>query len=85
MGRQYLSSIGKIDNGVVSVSSLWADERLYYPLEVEPYTPTHHFEGGKEDPRFRTKPQIALELVEAAVEGGIPRGHPQGASPFVRW
>lgn len=72
VGRQYLSSIGKIDNGVVSVGSLWADERVYYPLEVEPYTPAHHFEGGKEDPLFRTKPQIALELVEAAVEGGIP-------------
>ena len=72
VGRQYLSSIGKIDNGVVSVTSLWADERVYYPLEVEPYTPSHHFEGAKEDPLFRTKPQIALELVEAAVEGGIP-------------
>ena len=60
MGRQYLSSIGKIDNGVVSVSSLWADERLYYPLEVEPYTPAHHFEGGKEDPRFRTKPHSGV-------------------------
>ena len=72
VGRQYLSSIGKIDNGVVSVSSLWADERVYYPLEVEPYTPAHHFEGGKEDPRFRTKPQIALEVVEAALEVGIP-------------
>jgi SRSO17 transposase len=72
VGRQYLSSIGKIDDGVVSVSSLWADERVYYPLEVEPYTPAHHFEGGKEDPLFRTKPQIALELVEAAVKWGIP-------------
>ncbi len=72
VGRQYLSSLGKIDNGVVSVGSLWADERVYYPLEVEPYTPAHHFEGGKEDPLFRTKPQIALQLVEAAVEGGIP-------------
>jgi len=72
VGRQYLSSIGKIDNGVVSVGSLWADERVYYPLEVEPYIPAHHFEGGTEDPRFRTKPQIALELVEAALEGGIP-------------
>jgi SRSO17 transposase len=72
VGRQYLSSVGKIDNGVVSVSSLWADERVYYPLEIEPYTPAHHFEGGKEDPLFRTKPQIALELVEAAVEEGIP-------------
>src|SRR5262245_51957463 len=33
VGRQYLGSIGKIDNGVVSVSSLWADASIYYPLE----------------------------------------------------
>lgn len=26
VGRQCLGSIGKVDNGVVSVSSLWADE-----------------------------------------------------------
>src|ERR671933_728118 len=72
VGRQYLSSIGKIDNGVVSVGSLWADESTYYPLEVEPYTPAQWFEGGKTDPGFRTKPQIALELVEAAIEREIP-------------
>src|SRR5215217_2297530 len=72
VGKQYLGGIGKIDNGVVSVSSAYADERLYYPIEVEPYTPAHHFEGGKADPEFRTKPQIALELVERAVEMGLP-------------
>jgi hypothetical protein len=72
VGRQYLGGIGKIDNGVVSVSSLWADERLYYPLQVEPYTPKHHFEGGKADRGFRTKPTIALELVESALEAGLP-------------
>ena len=72
VGRQYLGGIGKIDDGVVSVSSLWVDERVYYPLEVEPYTPAHHFEEGKSDPEFRTKPQIALELVERAVAMGIP-------------
>jgi hypothetical protein len=72
VGKQYLGGIGKIDNGVVSVSSLWADERVYYPLEVEPYTPAHHFEGGKAAPGFRTKPRIALELVEAALETGLP-------------
>jgi hypothetical protein len=57
---------------VVSVSSLYAEERIYYPVEVEPYTPAHHFEGGKSDPAFRTKPQIALELVERALEMKIP-------------
>jgi DDE superfamily endonuclease len=72
VGQQYLGGLGKIENGVVSVSSLYADERLYYPLEVEPYTPAHHFEGGKMDPAFRTKPQIALELVERAIEMEIP-------------
>jgi DDE superfamily endonuclease len=72
VGRQYLANLGKIDNGVVSVSSLWADERLYYPLEVEPYTPAHHFERGQADPAFRTKPEIALELVQHAVTAGIP-------------
>jgi len=72
VGRQYLGSIGKIDNGVVSVGALWADERVYYPLDVEPYTPAHWFARGKSDPAFRTKPQIALALVEQAVAAGIP-------------
>jgi SRSO17 transposase len=66
VGRQYLGNRGKIENGVVSVGSLWADESLYYPLAVEPYTPEHWFVAGKADPAFRTKPQIALALVEQA-------------------
>ena len=66
VGRQYLGSVGKIGNGVVSVSSHWADEGIYYPLEVAPYTPASWFEQGKKDPRFRTKLAIATELVEKA-------------------
>lgn len=72
VGRQYLGSIGKVDNGVVSVGALWADEDVYYPLDVEPYTPAHWFARGKNDPAFRTKPQIALDLVTHAVEAGLP-------------
>jgi hypothetical protein len=64
--------MGKTENGVVSVSSVWADEGVYYPLEVEPYTPKHHFEGGTSDPRFRTKLKIAQQLVERSVETGLP-------------
>jgi len=29
VGRQYLSNVGKVDNGVVSVQMVWADERMY--------------------------------------------------------
>jgi hypothetical protein len=72
VGRQWLANIGKTENGVVSVSSLWADERIYYPVYFEPYTPAHHFEGGKQDPHFRTKLKIASQLVELAAEEGIP-------------
>ncbi len=57
VARQYLGNVGKIDNGVVSVSSLWADEQEYYPMEVEPYTPESYFAQGKNDPAFRTKPK----------------------------
>src|SRR5215218_10327190 len=72
VGRQWLANIGKTDNGVVSVTSLWADEGVYWPIDFEPYTPSHHFEGGKNDSRFRTKLKIASELVEMAVGRGSP-------------
>jgi SRSO17 transposase len=72
VGKQYLGNLGKVDNGVVSVSSLWADEDVYYPIEVEPYTPAHHFAKGKADPAFRTKLQLAVELAQRAKEAGIP-------------
>jgi hypothetical protein len=72
VGRQWLANLGKTESGVVSVSSLWVDEGVYWPVNFEPYTPAHHFEGGKEDPKFRTKLKIAKELVEQAVEEGLP-------------
>lgn len=72
VGRQYLANLGKTDNGVVSVTTLWADEGVYYPLHVEPYTPAPHFARGKADPRFRTKRQIAAELVRRALAADIP-------------
>jgi len=72
VGYQYLGSIGKLGNGIVAVTSLWADARVYYPLHVRPYTPAARLAGGKQHPAFRTKPQLALELVEAARAAGIP-------------
>lgn len=72
VGRQWLANLGKVDSGVVSVTSLWADEGVYYPLEVEPYTPEHLFEKGKASPAFRTKPRIAVELVERSVKMSMP-------------
>jgi SRSO17 transposase len=70
---QYLSSVGTIANGIVSVSSVWADKGVYYPLHIEPYEPAERLRRGKADPAFRTKPQVGVDLVDRARrEGGIP-------------
>jgi SRSO17 transposase len=71
VARQYLGSVGKIDNGIVAVTSLWADERVYWPVHIVPYTPASRLAKGKRDPGFRTKPQLAVALVEAAQQAGI--------------
>jgi SRSO17 transposase len=71
VARQYLGSVGKIDNGIVAVTSLWADERCYWPVHAVPYTPASRLPGGERDPGFKTKPQLAVELVHAAREAGI--------------
>jgi len=45
---------------------------MYFPLEVEPYTPAHWFAKGKHDTAFRTKPTIAIELVKRAQALTVP-------------
>src|SRR5213078_5106469 len=72
VGRQYLGSIGKLDNGIVAVTTVWADERVYYPLHYAPYTPASRLPKGLADPAFRTKPQLAAALIEQARGAGVP-------------
>lgn len=72
VAHQYLGSIGKIANGIVAVTSLWADERVHYPLHVVPYEPAARLPLGKKDPALRTKPQLAVDLVERALDLGVP-------------
>jgi len=71
VARQDLGSVGKVDNGIVAVTSLWADERVYWPVHAVPDTPASRLPGGERDPGFRTKPQLAVELIQAAREAGI--------------
>ncbi len=71
VGRQYLGRYGKTDNGVVTVTTLWADERVYYPVDAVPYTPAKYFAKGKNDPAFRTKLAIGADLAVRAREAGF--------------
>jgi len=71
VGRQYLGRYGKTDNGVVTVATVRADERVYYPVHAVPYTPARHFAKGKSDPGFRTKLAIGADLAVRARAAGF--------------
>jgi hypothetical protein len=71
VGHQWLGRYGKTDNGVVTVTTVWADERLYYPVHAVPYTPARHFARGKSDPAFRTKLAIGADLAIRARAAGF--------------
>jgi hypothetical protein len=71
VGHQWLGRYGKTDNGVVTVTTVWADERLYYPVHAVPYTPARHFPKGKGDPGFRTKLAIGADLAAKARAAGF--------------
>ena len=81
VARQCLANLGKVDNAVVSVTSLWADERVYYPPEVEPYTPASWFQrpGSR---RARTARPLAPS--PRSPWGWCQRRSRQ-ASPSARW
>ena len=71
VGRQWLGRYGKTDNGVVTVTTVWADERRYYPVRAVPYTPARHFAKGKTDRAFRTKLAIGADLAIKARDAGF--------------
>src|SRR5438445_9180556 len=57
--------------GVVTVTTVRADERLYYPVHAVPYTPARHLAKGKSDPGFRTRLAIGADLAVRARAAGF--------------
>src|SRR6184192_2135084 len=51
VGRQYLGRYGKTDSGVVTVTTVWADERIYYPGARGAVHADEAFPEGEERPR----------------------------------
>jgi hypothetical protein len=56
---------------VVTVTTLWAGERVYYPVHAVPYTPARHFAKGKSDPGFKTRLQLGADLAVRARAAGF--------------
>ena len=76
VGRQYLGRYGKTDNGVVTVTTLWADERVYYPVHAVPYTPGAALRQGEERPGVPHQAGDRRGPGGAGAGGGVrvPRG-----------
>ena len=72
VARQYLGSVGKIDNGIVAVTTVWADERVYYPLHLRPYTPARRLPRGQ---RRRPAPHRPRPGLRENVAKDLPDEH----------
>jgi len=70
--QQYLGKLGHVANGVVAVTSHWADGSRHAPLGVKAYRPASRLPKGRTDPDFHTKPALAWQLIEEARAAGIP-------------
>ncbi len=74
VGRQYIGQIGKVDNGVVMVTSHAHDGVKGIPLDVELYKHASSLEKGKEDSEFQKKTDIALLLIDRCIQRGLTPG-----------
>lgn len=80
--RQYTGSAGKVSNSQVAVSLSVSTLQEHVPIDVQLYLPKTWTSNSArrrkakipKEVRFRTKTQIALEMIEQALKDGITHG-----------
>jgi SRSO17 transposase len=79
VARQYSGTLGKTGNCQVTVNCHYAERTIAWPIATRLYLPEHWADDADrrkrakvpEDIAFRTKPQIALELLDRAQDWGV--------------
>jgi SRSO17 transposase len=74
IGRQYIGEIGKTDKGIVVVTTHLYDGKKSLPLDIELYQPASSLPEGKDDPEFKKKPDLGIELIERSIKRGYRLG-----------
>ena len=81
VSRQYSGTLGKIGNCQVAVSLHYVTDDAAVPLDFALYLPEEWLEPGKraeagipDEVTFQTKWQLALDLIDRALEWGIKPG-----------
>jgi SRSO17 transposase len=80
--RQYTGSAGKVTNCQIGVSLTLATPHDHLPVDFELYLPTCWADDPErrrearipDDVRFKTKPELALDMLRRAVKADLPRG-----------
>ncbi len=68
VARQYLGSVGKIDNGIVSVNAYGVYSNITFPLIKKIFKPKGTL---KEDDKYKTKIELASEIITELIEHGF--------------
>ena len=79
VARQYSGTLGKTGNCQVTVNCHYAERTLAWPVATRLYLPAHWADDADrrtkakvpDEVTFRTKPQIALELLDQAKHRGV--------------
>jgi SRSO17 transposase len=68
VARQYLGSVGKIDNGIVSVNAYGVYANITFPLSVKIFKPKGAL---KKSDQYKTKIELATEIITELVNEGF--------------
>lgn len=66
--RQYLGSVGKIDNGIVSVNAYGVYDNISFPLITRIFKPQRRL---KKDDIYKTKIELAIEIINYLLSFGF--------------
>ncbi len=68
VARQYLGSVGKVDNGIVSVNAYGVYANITFPLGIKVFKPK---ETLKSEDKYKTKIELASEIITELIEEGF--------------
>jgi SRSO17 transposase len=68
VARQYLGSVGKVDNGVVSVNAYGVYSNITFTLSVKIFKPKGTL---KTEDKYKTKIELATEIITELIEAGF--------------
>ena len=68
VARQYLGSVGKVDNGIVSVNAYRVYSHITFPLIFKVFKPEGMLKAGE---KYKTKIELASEIITELIEKGF--------------